>query len=59
MWVVRSLIRRLADRFATAVASRVVRILHERTDRSDAQYGPALATLEYFAELLKLLEDIE
>ena len=23
------------------------------------QYGPALATLEYFAELLKLLEDIE
>ena len=28
-------------------------------NRSDAQYGPALATLEYFAELLKLLEDIE
>ncbi len=44
MWVVRSLIRRLADRFATAVASRVVRILHERTDRSDAQYA-ALAVL--------------
>ena len=28
-------------------------------NRSDTQYGPALATLEYFAELLKLLEDIE
>jgi tetratricopeptide (TPR) repeat protein len=28
-------------------------------NRSDVQYGPALATLEYFAELLKLLEDIE